>query len=127
MYSMINCLICGKDAADGWVTGLPPAPDSQKVGLCKAHDTPDNRILAEKKWRSIMEQAVEIERESEALHLIGAPVQPLTLEILFIDGGKIDVLCKNFRTTDDDVLEVTTPENRLVFYPLRHIRRYGEK
>ena len=124
---MINCLICGKDAADGWITGLPPAPDSQKVGLCRAHDTPYNRIMAEKKWRKIMEQAVEIERESEVLHLAGAPVQPLTLEILFIDGGKVEVLCKSFRATDDDVLEVATSENRLVFYPLRHIRRYGKK
>lgn len=123
---MVNCLICGKDAAQGWITGLPPAPDSQKVGLCQEHDTPDNRVLAEDRWRKIMEQAVEIERESEALHLAGAPVQPLTLEILFIDGGRIDVLCKSFHTTDD-VLEVTTPENRLIFYPLRHIRRYGEK
>ena len=124
---MINCLICGKDAAPGWHTGLPPAPDSQKVGLCLKHDSPANRALAEKKWREIMNLAVENEQETEAMHSLGASVQPLTLEILFIDGGRIDVPCKSFRPTDGDVLEVTSLENRLIFYPLRHIRRYGEK
>ena len=124
---MISCLICGKSIEGGWITGLPPAPDSQKVGLCPKHDTPANRLQAEEKWRKIMNQAVEIERESEGLHFIGSSVQPQTLEILFIDGGRIEVLCKSFRPTDEDILEVTTPENRLVFYPLRHIRRFGEK
>lgn len=124
---MINCLICGKDAARGWITGLPPAPDSQKVGLCPEHDTPGNRILAEKRWREIISQAVEIEQDGEELHHHGAAVQPLTLEIQFIDGGRIEVSCKSFRPTDEDILEVTTPEGRLAFYPLRHIRRFGEK
>lgn len=124
---MINCLICGKDAASGWITGLPPAPDSQKVGLCLEHDTPENRVRAEKRWREIISQAVEIEQDGEELHHHGVPVQPLTLEIMFIDGGRIEVPCKSFRPTDEDILEVTTPEGRLAFYPLRHIRRFGEK
>ena len=125
--NMINCLICGKEVSDGWVTGLPPAPDSQKVGLCAEHNTPENRAQAEKKWRGLLERAVLNEQGSEGLHHFGANVQPLALEILFIDGGKIEVACKSFRATDEDVLEVITPEGRLVFYPLRHIRRYGEK
>ena len=124
---MINCLICGKGASGGWITGLPPAPDSQKVGLCTEHDTTANRVLAENRWREIINQAVEIEQEGEELHHMGASVQPLTLEILFIDGGRVELSCKSFRPTDEDILEVTTQENRLVFYPLRHIRRFGEK
>lgn len=124
---MINCLVCGKDAFGGWVTGLPPAPDNQKVGLCVEHNNPENRALAENKWRELMEQAVISERESEELHHLHANIQPFALEILFIDGGRIELPCKSFRATDEDVLEVTSPEDRLVFYPLRHIRRYGEK
>ena len=121
---MINCLICGKEVSNGWITGLPPAPDSQKVGLCAEHDSPPNRALAEKKWRELLEQAVKSEQESEEMHHPGTG-QLINLEILFIDGGRIVVPCKSFRATDEDTLEVTSPENRLTFYPMRHIRRYG--
>ena len=124
---MIRCLICGQDAETGWITGLPPAPDSQKVGLCREHDTPANRKKAEAKWREIISLAVENEQEGEELHHLPAGNLPLTLEILFIDGGRVEIPCRSFRATDEDILEVTTPENRLVFYPLRHIRRYGTR
>ena len=118
---MIPCYICGQDVAGGWVAGLPPAPDSQKSGLCPKHDSIPNRAKAFKAWQDLLakEIAVQIDNSKQQ------PERPaLKLSIKFLDGGKIIIESQSFGLVDNTILEVLNMKGEKQFYPLQHIRSY---
>ncbi len=96
---MIPCHVCGADASTGWALGFVPSPDNLKMGLCRAHDTPDNRKLVKTAWRA-------------------------RLDIAFIDGGTVTQDCLECIATPQGTLHVLLPDGTLRFFPLPQIRRY---
>lgn len=121
---MIPCFICGKDIGGGWWTGFPPAPDSQKTGLCAEHDSPENRALAQAAWARLWENSVKNTQDIEAEKRI-LQQSPFTLVIQFKDGGMATLTALDHSVlTDGDILTVTLPDNEKRFYPLQQIRSY---
>ena len=118
---MIPCYICGKDVAGGWVAGLPPAPDSQKTGLCSEHDTLVNRALAFGAWQNLLSQDIAVQNEIRGQD---AERPPLKLAIKFLDGGKIIIESQSFGLVDNTILEVLNVKGEKQYYPLQHIRSY---
>lgn len=118
---MVPCYICGKNSAGGWVAGLPPAPDSQKTGLCPEHDNIENRALAFKAWQDLLTHEIQVQLET-VRHEEDAP--PLKLVVQFMDGGKTVISCRSFGVTGEDMLEIHDADGERKFYPLRHIRSY---
>jgi hypothetical protein len=119
---MIPCFICGRDAGSGWIKGFPPAPDSQKLGLCQAHDTEFNRDMVADQWRKYLNKAISSLNAANAQKLYG---RTRLLSIFFTGGGSIAVPCMDYATPDQDLLKVTTPDNEVVFFPLRQVRHYA--
>jgi hypothetical protein len=119
---MIPCLACGADASTGWVHGFVPSPDSLKMGLCREHDTPDNRKLVKAAWRALMEREIRAMNEVSG-HKAGAP-QVWRLEVAFIDGGEVTHDCLDCTPTPHGTLQVLLPDRTLRFFPLAQIRRY---
>lgn len=119
---MIPCLACGADASTGWVHGFLPSPDSLKLGLCREHDSPDNRKLVKAAWRSLMEREIRVMNELSG-YKAGAPVR-WRLDIAFIDGGEVTLECLHCAPTQHGTLQVLLPDRTLRFYPLAQVRRY---
>jgi hypothetical protein len=119
---MIPCFICGHNAESGWVKGFPPAPDSQKLGLCKAHDTEFNRDMVTDQWQKYLNRAISSLNSANAQKLRNAT---RLLSIFFVGGGSIAVPCLDFATPNQDILKVTTPDHEVVFFPLRQVRHYA--
>ena len=119
---MVPCYICGKDAAGGWIAGLPPAPDSQKTGLCPEHDNIKNRALAFKAWQDLMN--LEIGFQLEAVREEREPETSFKLAIQFMDGGNTVIACRSFGVVEGTTLEVADEHGERKFYPLQHVRSY---
>lgn len=119
---MIPCHVCGADASTGWALGFVPSPDNLKMGLCRAHDTPDNRKLVKTAWRALMEREIRAMNELSG-HKVGAP-QRWRLDIAFIDGGTVTQDCLECIATPQGTLQVLLPDGTLRFFPLPQIRRY---
>lgn len=118
---MVPCYICGKNSAGGWVAGLPPAPDSQKTGLCPEHDNITNRASAFKAWQDLLTHEIEVQLE---ITKDGEGTPPLKLVVQFLDGGKVVIPCRSFGIVDNSTLEVLDAEGERKFYPLQHVRSY---
>ncbi|MDL2306678.1 hypothetical protein LJC48_01430 [Desulfovibrio sp. OttesenSCG-928-C06] len=119
---MIPCFICGQNAETGWIQGFPPAPDSQKLGLCPRHNTRDNRNKVKEAWQDFMRSSIGTHARNEAFR---SAATPHILKIFFIGGGTISVPCMDVSTPDKDLLKVITPEAEAVFFPLRQVLRYS--
>ncbi|SHN55457.1 hypothetical protein [Desulfovibrio litoralis] len=129
---MLPCFICGEDASTGWIKGFVPSPDSQKVALCKKHDTPENRKKAIHHWCKLMLSSfktvvtVEATRpqnynpQSQAAH----QAQGRILNIRFISGGVLSLACNKYQTTNNNTLEVTLPDGSMQIFPLQHVRNF---
>ncbi len=119
---MIPCHICGIDAGTGWVTGYPPAPDSQKMALCPAHDTPDNRKQVRIAWHVAMIKAIQTAEKNTAYFAARGAMNLLT--IYFSAGGSLSMPCAAASVTEHNTLKVQAPDGAVSFFPLQHIRRY---
>jgi hypothetical protein len=119
---MIPCFICGRNAENGWIKGFPPAPDSQKLGLCKAHDTDFNRDMVTDQWQKYLKRAISGLNSANARKFHDST---FLLNIFFTGGGCIAVPCLNCSTPDQDLLKVTTPDGETFFFPLRQVRHYS--
>ncbi|MDR2892337.1 MAG: hypothetical protein LBV80_04545 [Deltaproteobacteria bacterium] len=119
---MIPCFICGQPAETDWVMGLPPAPDSQKLGLCNEHNNQENRSKVNRAWQGYLTAAIGELNRSNAQRAAG---MPRLLSIFFSGGGSLSVPCLEYSTPDPDILKVLTPEGEAVFFPLRQVRHYS--
>ncbi len=118
---MIPCYICGKDASAGWIAGLPPAPDSQKVGLCRQHDNIPNRADAFQAWQDLLTGEIEMQLENRKLESGGLPFK---LVIQFLGGGNVVVPCHSFGVVDGATLETVDTNGERRYFPLQHVRSY---
>ena len=118
---MVPCYICGKDSVGGWLAGMPPAPDSQKTGLCLEHDTISNRALAFRAWQDLLNHEIGVQLDT-AREAGEAP--PLKLAVQFMDGGKTVISCRSFGIAGGNTLEIVDADGQRKFYPLQHVRSY---
>ncbi|HEU6436875.1 MAG TPA: hypothetical protein VE028_05440 [Nitratidesulfovibrio sp.] len=119
---MIPCHACGADASTGWIHGFVPSPDSLKMGLCREHDTPDNRKLVKAAWRALMQREIQAMTDVSGYKAGGSG--RLRLDIAFIGGGQVTQECLDCTATPQGTLQVLLPDGTLRFYPLPQIRRY---
>lgn len=120
---MVRCHICGTEVLAGWVCGIPPANDAQKLGLCPEHNTVENRALVHKEWSEMMRRTagrILASTEDKA-----EPVVEYELRIHFLGGGVKVLRCSSYEPNQDQELLVVTREGGLEFYPLRHIRHFS--
>ena len=118
---MIPCFICGKDSSGGWIAGLTPAPDSQKVGLCPQHDNIPNREDALLAWETNLAGEIEMQLENRKWESGGSPVR---LVIHFLGGGNQVVPCRSYGVVDGNTLETIDADGEHRFFPLQHVRSY---
>ena len=119
---MVTCHVCGQNAASGWIYGIPPAPDRQKLGLCPKHDTTDNRRNVRRQWIQLMEE----EAGRALTHRPDRDAKPLghEVEIDFLDGGRRTIQCLQYEVMEGKDLLAISVEGEAVFYPLQHIRNF---
>ena len=118
---MIPCRVCGKDASTHWVTGLPPAPDSQKMALCPAHDTPGNRATVMLDWQNMLAGGIAAVT-SVARHK-AAPTMKL-VTVRFIGGGMLSFTGIDCRPTEQNTLCIEEADGSRTFIPLQQVREY---
>lgn len=119
---MIPCQACGADASTGWIHGLVPSPDSLKMGLCREHDTPDNRKLVKAAWRMLMEREIRTMTDVSG-HRAGGSAR-MRLTVAFVGGGALTLECLDCTPTPQGTLQALLPDGTLRFFPLAHIRSY---
>ncbi len=118
---MIPCRVCEKDASTGWVKGFTPAPDSQKMALCKNHDTPENRALVTKAWHEAQVRALA-RTASVAAHKAGD--MPMMVQVRFAAGGMLTFTCRACFPTEHKSLCLESLDGSRTYIPLEHIREY---
>lgn len=118
---MLPCQVCGRDAGTGWIEGFPPAPDSQKLALCREHDTPENRKLLRLAWQKMFKSSVDEFNRMEAFR--SGDAQNL-LTLYFTGGGSIALPCLGVAPAEPDSLKVTGLDGTVSFFPMRQVRRY---
>lgn len=121
MTSVIPCRVCEQDASTGWVIGFPPAPAGQKMGLCKAHDTPENRALVTKAWQDAQVRGLS-RIASAAAHKAGD--DRLSVRVRFTAGGLLEFTCRACFPTDHSTLCLESFDGERTFIPLEQIREY---
>ena len=119
---MLPCAICGKDAANGWVAGYVPAPDSQKMALCAAHDSPENRMRLQQAWNEAMRQEFITSARIAAYQAARTSLSLLT--IYFSSGGTVSLPCLSCSQTSHNTLKVHNRDGSVSFFPMQQIRRY---
>ena len=119
---MIPCYVCGKDIGGGWYIGYPPAPDSQKVGLCREHDLTSHRKRAQRAWQELMRKSLEDGVKNSAYKSSDIPQ---LLSIYFTGGGSISLPCSSFSIVDGKTLKIITPGGENIFFPLGQVRNYA--
>lgn len=119
---MVKCQICGAEVFSGWICGIVPAADKDKLGLCADHDTPENRALVQERWEKFMREqmrsTLEQRRKEEK------PVVRYAVRINFLGGGVKTLTCRAYDVNQDKDLLVLNEEGELDFYPLQHIRNF---
>ncbi len=118
---MIPCFICGKDASTGWIKGLPPAPDSQKLALCSEHDTPAERVRVAQAWERLLQREIAAGSELAAYK---AMKPPQILTVRFTAGGVLSFVCTHCEPTPHDTLRIATQDGSYTFIPMRQIAEY---
>lgn len=119
---MIPCHVCGKDIGGGWSIGFPPAPDSQKMGLCREHDRAAGREEVTAAWRELIYSNLE-ENNRNSAHRAGDI--PQLLSIYFTGGGAISIPCSSFSLVEGKTLRVLTPGGENIYFPLGQVRNYA--
>lgn len=124
---MIPCYICGKDIGGGWSIGFPPAPDSQKMGLCDEHDIISHRERVQKAWHELIYNNLKKNTQHAAYR---AGDIPQLLSIYFMGGGSISLPCSSLSTMggstgDGKILKIITPAGEHIFFPLAQVRNYA--
>lgn len=119
---MIPCFICGKDIGGGWSIGYPPAPDSQKMGLCFEHDLQSHRERVQKAWQSLIYNSLAENVQSTAYR---AGDIPQLLSIYFTGGGSVSLPCSSCTVLEGKTLKVITPAGEHIFFPLGQVRNYA--
>lgn len=119
---MIPCHVCGKDIGGGWVVGFPPAPDSQKIGLCRRHDQAAWREQAVKAWQELIYRELEKSNRNAACRA-GDILQ--LLSIYFTGGRAISIPCASFGVIEGKTLKVLTPGGENIYFPLGQVRNYA--
>ncbi len=117
---MVRCEVCGKEVLSGWVCGVPPAPDSQKLGLCEKHDTAPNRAMVLNRWEEL------IRRQAASMAASPEAAEPTLFEvrISFMDRGTKTIVCKTYNISQDRELLVLGDNDVFDFYPLEHVRSF---
>jgi hypothetical protein len=119
---MIPCHVCGQDASTGWIAGLPPSPDSQKLALCSLHDTPENRNLLEKAWNDLLAQsiatAVSLARRK------ASPPERKIITVRFTAGGALSFLGTRCAPTEHNTLCIEEEDGGRTYIPMPQIRDY---
>ncbi len=119
----VPCYICGADAGQGgWIQGFIPSSSTLKMGLCREHDTPENRQVVTAAWQDLLQR--EIVRMATLDEHKATPSQLWRLEIAFVDGGSLHLESLGC-TSAQDTLQVILPDKSLRFFPLVHIRQYA--
>ena len=118
---MIPCRICGIDASTNWVTGLPPAPDSQKMALCAEHDTPQNRALVIKDWQQMLTGDIAT-AASVARHKAAPEMRLITVR--FNGGGMLSFTGTGCTPTEHNSLRIDEADGSRTFVPLDQVREY---
>lgn len=123
---MVRCEVCGKEVLAGWICGVVPAHDSDKLGLCPEHDTPERRRAVQKKWERLLHEKLErvlvLEREeSDRIQ------DSFEVTIHYLGGGVQVVPCRAYDVNQEGDLLVLKDDGVLDFYPLQHIRRFEVK
>lgn len=119
---MIPCYVCGKEIGGGWCIGFPPAPDNQKMGLCREHDIASHRLRVQRAWQDLMRKNLEENTKKTAYR---AGDIPQLLSIYFTGGGAISVPCSSFSVVEGKTLKVITPGGENIFFPLGQVRNYA--
>ena len=119
---MIPCHICGNDSGAHWVTGYIPAPDSQKMALCRKHDTAENREMIRQDWDKAMEDNIKTSTRNAAYFATRGAL--FMLSIHFTAGGSLNLPCLEAAVTEQKTLKVTAPDGAQSFFPMQHIKRY---
>lgn len=119
---MIPCYVCGKDIGGGWSIGFPPAPDSEKMGLCREHDLSSHRERVQRAWQELIYKRLEANTQNTALR---AGDIPQLLSIYFTGGGAVSLPCSSISTIDGKTLKATTPGGEHIYFPLNQVRNYA--
>ncbi|MDL2316113.1 hypothetical protein LJC59_03420 [Desulfovibrio sp. OttesenSCG-928-A18] len=119
---MIPCYICGKDASTGWTKGFVPAPDSQKLALCIAHDSPENRLRVEEAWREL--RLHDLATMTELARQKAAPERNI-VSVHFTGGGMLSFICSGCAPTGHGTLRIEQEDGSHTYIPMRHIREYS--
>ena len=120
---MIVCHVCGKDASLGWIAGFPPAPDSQKMGLCPTHDTEELREKVFALWQEMLTQRID----TKTLHTDVPFLTDLQVTVLYIGGGSMSFLCEQHSVTPQGTLQLQQKGGGSTFIPLHQIKSYTVK
>ena len=119
---MIPCYVCGKDIGGGWSIGFPPAPDSQKMGLCRKHDQAEKREQVTQAWQELIYHNLEENNEHSAYRMGDIPQ---LLSIYFTGGWAISIPCSSFSLLEEKTLKVITPGGESIYFPLGQVRNYA--
>ena len=119
--AVMVCFICGNATPDGWVHGFPPAPESQKLALCKTHDTPENREKVAAAWQRMLTDSiaatVDVARQKTLTRHQLATIH-------FIGGGMASFSCLSCLPTPHGTLRIEEPDGTCHYLPLQQIRDY---
>lgn len=91
------------------------------MGLCKAHDTPQNRVLVTKAWQDAQVRAL-----SRAASVVAreAGDARLSVRVRFTAGGLLEFTCRACFPTEHNTLCLESPDGERTFIPLEQIREY---
>ncbi|GHV54482.1 hypothetical protein FACS1894206_07360 [Deltaproteobacteria bacterium] len=119
---MIPCQVCGKDAATNWVSGYIPSSDNLKMALCPEHDSPEMRRAIQAVWLAAMLETIETDTKNAAYFATREKLSMLCIR--FTAGGSISLPCLSASVTEQNTLEVRSPDAGVSFFPLGQITRY---
>lgn len=121
---MVRCDVCGKEVLAGWICGIVPAHDSDKLGLCPEHDTPTNREHVRRKWEDMLQEqlgrTLALEHEDN-----GVKPGAYHVTIHWLGGGVQRFFCRAWDVNQDGDLLLLKKDLEIDFYPLQHIRRFS--
>jgi len=120
---MVRCEVCGKEVLSGWICGVVPAPDNDKLGLCPEHDSPQKRQEVQQKWEALLRDKLERTLASEHRQAEAKAVQ-LEVTIHYLGGGVHVQRCRAYDVNQEGDLLILKEDGNLEFYPLQHIRRF---
>jgi hypothetical protein len=119
---MIPCFVCGKDASASWTAGFAPSPDSQKLALCKEHDTPEQRRAVEQAWQE--KQTRELAAYSLVAIQKAAHVKKLAT-VHFTSGGMLSFTCTDIGPTEHGTLRIEQSDGTQTFLPMHQVKEYS--